>query len=345
MTPSDSTMFSRISVGKLPSEMLAELLKRHVRFDPRVLVGPGIGQDAAVIDMGDRCLIAKSDPVTFATDEIGWYAVHVNANDIACCGGIPRWFLATVLLPEAETTATLVEAIFEQIASACGQLGVSLCGGHTEITHGLGRPIVVGHMLGEVPRDSYITTRGTCVGDQIILTKGIAVEGTALIAREKRSELRSVLSADELDRCARFLRDPGISVVAEARVALEAGGIHAMHDPTEGGLATGLWELAQAADVGLAIDEAAILVLPECDRLCRHFGLNPLGLIGSGSLLISAVPDKADEIVTRLRVHEIHAVVIGEIRPHEAGCTLRSPDGTVRQLPKFDRDEITRLYE
>lgn len=204
---------------------------------------------------------------------------------------------------------------------------------------------VRGVMSGEVPRDSYITTRGTYVGDRIILTKGIAVEGTALIAREKRDEVRSVLSADELDRCARFLRDPGISVVAEARVALEVGGVHALHDPTEGGLATGLWELAQAANVGLVIDEAAILVLPECDRLCHHFGLNPLGLIGSGSLLISVAPDKADETVTRLHVQEIHAAVIGEVRPPEDGCTLRSPNGTVRPLPKFDRDEITRLYE
>lgn len=344
MTPNDSTTSSRISVGKLPSELLAELLKRQERFDPRVLVGPGIGQDAAVIDMGDRCLIAKSDPVTFATDEIGWYAVHVNANDIACCGGIPRWFLATVLLPEAETTAALVETIFEQIASACGQLAVSLCGGHTEITHGLDRPIVVGHMLGEVPRDRYITTRGTCVGDRIILTKGIAVEGTALIAREKRDELRSVLSADELDRCAWFLRDPGISVVAEARVALEVGGVHALHDPTEGGLATGLWELAQAADVGLAIDEAAILVLPECDRLCHHFGLNPLGLIGSGSLLIAVAPPQADAVVHRLQANGIHAAVIGEVLAQESGCLLRAVDGSTRPLPKFDRDEITRIF-
>lgn len=344
MTPSHSTTFSRISVGKLPSELLAGLLKRHVRLAPRVLVGPGIGQDAAVIEMGDRCLIAKSDPVTFATDEIGWYAAHVNANDVACCGGNPRWFLTTVLLPEAETTATLVETIFEQIASACGQLGVSLCGGHTEITHGLDRPIVVGHMLGEVPRDSYITTRGTCVGDQIILTKGIAVEGTALIARERREELRSIFSTDELDRCARFLRDPGISVVPEARLALEVGGVHAMHDPTEGGLATGLWELAQAADVGLAIDEAAILVLPECERLCRHFGLNPMGLIGSGSLLIAAAPQQADAIVLRLRANGIHAAVIGDVLTQEAGCLLRNADGTIRPLPKFDRDEITRLF-
>jgi hydrogenase maturation factor len=184
------------------------------------------------------------------------------------------------------------------------ELGVSLCGGHTEITHGLGRPIVVGHMLGEAPRDGYVAASGARIGDRVILTKQIAIEGTALMVREKRKELVGVLPADELACCARFLRIPGISVVKEARAALEVGGVHALHDPTEGGLATGLGELAQAADVGLLIDEAAIPLLPECVQLCRHFGLDPLGLIASGSLLIAAAPDRVEAIVTRLRMRD-----------------------------------------
>jgi hydrogenase maturation factor len=338
-------MPSRIPVGKLPASFLAELLKRYALPDPRVLVGPGIGQDAAVIEMGDRCLIAKSDPVTFAVDEIGWYAVHVNANDIACCGGIPRWFLATLLLPERGTTEALVESIYRQISDACRQLGVALCGGHTEITCGLDRPIVAGHMFGEASRDGYLAAGGARVGDRVILTKGIAVEGTALIAREKADDLRNVLSADELKRCAAFLRVPGISVVREAEVAHEAGGVHALHDPTEGGLATGLWELAQASGVGLAIDEVNIPVLPECERICRHFQLDPLGLIGSGSLLISAAPAQADAIVSRLKEQGVAADVIGTVLPAGNGCVLRSGSGIERPLPQFARDEIARLFE
>lgn len=338
-------MSARIPAGKLPAPVLDELLKRYAPSDPRVLVGPGVGFDAAVIEMGDRCLVAKTDPITFAADEIGWYAVHVNANDVACCGAVPRWFLATILLPEKEGTRELAATIFGQIGEACAELGVSLCGGHTEITYALDRPIVVGHMLGEAPREGYVMPRGAREGDRVILTKGIAIEGTALIAREKGEELRRTLPDDEVRRCAEFLRSPGISVVRDARLAMEAGDVHAMHDPTEGGLATGLWELAQASSVGIEIDEPSILVYPECDRLCRNFGLDPLGLIGSGALLIVAAPETAEAIVERLRTQNLPAAVIGRVTSATSGCVLRSSDGTTRPLPTFPRDEIARLFE
>ncbi|UCC65859.1 MAG: hypothetical protein JSV36_22485, partial [Anaerolineae bacterium] len=223
-------------LGKLPHEQLAHLLERYATDDPHLLVGPGLGEDATVIDLGhdfgDRLLVAKTDPITFASDEIGWYAVNVNANDVACMGATPRWFLATLLLPEGRTDDALVERIFGQIGRACAALGISLAGGHTEITYGLDRPIVVGHMLGEVARDRLVTTSGAQVGDVLLLTKGIAVEATAIIAREKAEELAGRFSAGFLARCQSFLRDPGISVVRDAQAALAAGRVHAMHDPT-----------------------------------------------------------------------------------------------------------------
>ena len=332
-----------LPTGKLPPELLRALLKKYARCDPRVVVGPGIGEDAAIIDMGDRFLVAKTDPVTFATDEIGWYAVHVNANDVACCGATPRWFLATLLLPEKSTTSELAEAIFAQLADACGELGVSLCGGHTEITYGLDRAIVVGQMLGEAPRDGYVTSGGAQVGDALILTKGIAIEGTAIIAREKREDLRDVVSDAILDQCADLLHSPGISVVRDAAIALEVGGVHALHDPTEGGVATSLWELAEAAQVGLVIDEAHLPVLPECDTLCGNLGLDPLGLIASGALLIAAEKGQASSIIERLRADGIDATQIGEVGRREHGCVLQA-NGTQRPLPVFARDEITRLF-
>ena len=335
----------RIGLGKLPAKQLQALLARHARADASVLVGPGIGEDAAVIDMGERCLVAKTDPVTFASDEIGWYAVHVNANDVACCGARPRWFLATLLLPELETTADLVETIFEQIAAACDELDVTLCGGHTEITHGLDRPIVIGQMLGEVGHDAVIRGAGARAGDAIILTKGIAVEGTALIAREMPDALAGVMDAQALERCAGFLKSPGISVVRDARLALEAGRVHALHDPTEGGIATGLWELAEAAGLGLRVDEDRLPVLPECALMCRHLGLEPLGLIGSGSLLIAAPREDAPGIVEKLGEANIAATVIGELTSAHEGRRLRSPDGSLAPLPEFPRDELTRLFQ
>jgi hydrogenase maturation factor len=152
------------------------------------------------------------------------------------------------------------------------------------------------------------------------------------------------MSSGELERCRNLLHVPGISVVKEAHLALEAGGVHAMHDPTEGGIATGLWEMAKAADVGLLVQEERLPILPECQTLCRHFALDPLGLIGSGSLLIAADQQSAAAIVERIRRESIAAEIVGCVVPQSDGCTLRGRDGRLRSLPVFARDEITRLF-
>ncbi len=337
-------MQGSIPIGKLPAEQLARLLAKHTRADPRLVLGARVGEDVAVIDMGDRYLVAKTDPITFATDKIGWYVVNINANDVACAGASPRWFLATLLLPEGRTDAMLVEAIFEQMAEACDRLDVTLVGGHTEITYGLDRPIVVGQMLGEVAPDRFVATAGVRVGDDIIVTKGVAVEATAIIAREKADELEEGFGAEYLRRCRAFLRNPGISVVRDAQLAQAAGKVHAMHDPTEGGLATGLWEMSQAAGVGLEIDEAAIPVLPETAALCTQFGLDPLGVIASGALLIACAPPETDAILRSLRAAEISATRLGRAVEPEQGCMLLHADRR-RRLPTFARDEIARLFE
>ena len=309
-------------LGKLPAEHLARLLARYAPSDERVILGPGVGRDAAVISFGDRYLVAKTDPITFASDEIGWYAVHVNANDVACTGATVRWFLATLLLPEARTDEALVDTIFDQIARACAELGVELVGGHTEITHGIDRPIVVGCMLGEVAPERLVRPDRTRPGDVLLVTKGIAVEGTAIIAREHDNGLAR-LGGSFLERCRGFLYDPGISVVRDAAVATAAGDVHAMHDPTEGGLATGLWELAAAAEVGLVVDESAIPILPETQTLCAQLGLDPLGLIASGALLLTVAPGDAAPILGALEEADIAATRIGHAVERERGVVLR----------------------
>jgi len=331
-------------LGKLPADHLARLLRQYAPTDPRVIAGGSVGQDAAIIEMGDRCLVAKTDPITFATAEIGWYAVNVNANDVACAGATPRWFLATLLLPEGRTTPEMVDDIFAQIHSACRQLGVAVAGGHTEITYGLERPLVIGQMLGEAARDSLVTTAGAQPGDVLILTKGIAIEATAIIAGEKRAELLPHFGSANLTRYAKFLRDPGISVVKDAAIAMAAGGVHAMHDPTEGGIATGLHELAEAAGVGLEIFADQLPFLPESTALCRHFGLEPLGVIASGALLIAAAPGSGDDIIAALAEAGIPAAVIGRAAPPDFGRRLVDAAGN-RPLPTFARDEITKLFE
>ena len=331
-------------LGKLPADQLRTLLDRYHTPDPSIIVGPRLGEDAAVLDLGDCYLVTTTDPITFATDEIGSYAVHVNANDIACSGATPRWFLATILLPEGAATPELTEAIFRQITAACQDLGVSLCGGHTEITHGLQSPIIVGQMLGTVAPERHITTSGAQVGDTLLLTKGFALEGTAILAREHQATLQQVMSVDDLNHCIQWLHQPGISVVRDAQLALEIGGVHALHDPTEGGVATGLWELAQASGVGLIVDADALPVLPECQRICDHFGLDPLGLIGSGALLIAAAADQAGAIAHHLTAAGIAATKIGTVVPQSEGCCLREANQTLQPLPQFARDQITYLF-
>ncbi len=331
-------------IGKLPLDYLAELMCRYAQADERVVVGAEIGEDAAVIDFGDRYLVAKTDPITFATDEIGWYAVNVNANDVATMGAVPKWFLATLLLPEGKATKESIEVIFSQISSACRKLGISFCGGHTEVTYGLGRPIVVGQMLGEVERGRLVTTSGAQVGDDILLTKGLAIEATSIIAREKADELAGNHPPEFIARCREFLHRPGISVVPEAQIATAQAQIHAMHDPTEGGLATGLWELAKAAKVGLVIYEEAIPILPETASLCAEYGLDPLGVIASGSLLITLSPQDSKRVIKALNEAGIEAAVIGKVVEEGEGLKLRA-EGVVKELPRFERDEIARLFE
>ena len=223
-----------LRVGKLPPNLLERLLAKVSIEDPRVLVGGRVGEDAAVIDMGDRVLVAKTDPITFASDLIGWYAVQVNANDVACMGAKPRWFLATILLPEG-AEASLAESVFSQVVDACQKLEISLVGGHTEVTHQLQRPMVIGLMLGETERERVVLTSGAQPGDAIILTKGIAIEGTAVLAREAAPALKQRgVTEDALKRARNYLFNPGISVVREALAALDAVPLHSMHDPTEG---------------------------------------------------------------------------------------------------------------
>jgi hydrogenase maturation factor len=336
-------MHKSYPLGKLPAEHLARLFSRHPLRDERVVLGPGVGHDAAAVAFGDRYVVAKTDPITFATAEIGWYAVHVNANDVACTGATPRWFLATLLLPQASTDEALVDKIFDQIADTCQQMDVTLIGGHTEITHGLNRPIVVGFMLGEVAAEHFVRPEGTRPGDALLLTKGIAVEGTAIIALEKGEALPG-LERDLLERSRRFLYEPGISVVRDAGIATSAGEVHAMHDPTEGGLATGLWELAEAADVTIEVDEDALPVYPETRALCERLNLNPLGLIASGALLLTVAPGDADAVEAALKEDGIAATRIGRVTGNGKRVVLRRQAGR-RLMPRFERDEIARLFD
>lgn len=331
--------------GKLPAPMLAALLARITRSDPRVLVGPGIGRDAAVIDMGGgRVLVAKTDPVTFAAEHIGWYAVNVNANDIACMGARPAWMLATALLPPGAPD-TLPGAIFDQITAACAALEVELVGGHTEVTIGLDRPIVVGAMLGEAARDEIVAGESVSPGDVVLLTKGIAIEGTALLAREAGGALAAAgVEPALVARAKRMLYEPGISVVPEARAICEVARPRLMHDPTEGGLATALYELAAAAGATLRFDAAAVPVFAETRAIYEALHLDPMGLLASGALL--AVVSEAECAAVERRLAEMK-IPCRRLATIESGppVVIMGTRDSAQPLPTFARDELARFFD
>jgi hydrogenase expression/formation protein HypE len=333
-----------LPVGKLPIELLEGLISQAPTQDARLVLGPGIGLDCAVIDAGPTLMVYKSDPITFATTDIGWYAVQVNANDIATSGAQPRWFLLTVLLPAGQTTEELVQQISAQVNQACRDLGITVIGGHTEITQGLRRPILVGTMIGEVTREKLVTPRGAKPGDRILLTKGIPIEATTILAREFPQRLASHLSADQIRQAAQFLYNPGISVVRDARIALQAGQVTAMHDPTEGGLASALWELAQASNRCLVIDRQAVTIPALSQRICQAFDLDPLAAIASGALLLTTPQVHAQPILKALESEGIACTEIGCVEAGPAAVWQKSTTGR-EPLSRPERDEIAKLFE
>ena len=336
-----------LPVGKLKHDFLKELLPTS-NSSTGVVVGPQLGEDAAVIALGDNYLVATSDPITFATEDIGWYVVCVNSNDIAAMGAVPKWLLVTLLLPEDATTPAMVRDIMEQITQACAAFNIALCGGHTEVTPAVTQPVVIGQMMGVTDKNALFTSADARVEDALILTKGLGIEATAIIARECEEQVHEKCDAVFLEQAKNYLVNPGISVLKDAQIAIATGGVHAMHDVTEGGSATAVYELATAAELGVIVYSDKLLGSPilysDITRtLCDMFGLNPLGVISSGAMLIAAAPEKSDAICQALGKAGIRAEVIGKFLPPEHGLWLEDATRTRQPLPVFETDEIAKL--
>jgi hydrogenase expression/formation protein HypE len=326
--------------GKLPNALLARHLDALPADDPALLVTADVGEDVAALDVtGDQVLVVHGDPITLTGDELGRYAVRVNANDVATAGATPRWFLVTVLLPRGASAAEAL-CLLGDVAGAARELGVSVIGGHTEVTAVVTRPVVSGTMLGVVDRAGLRDNRAPRPRDRVVLTKALAVEGTALLAAALADELRAAgFSDEELARCRDFLER--LSIVPEARVAACLDGVIAMHDVTEGGLATALEELSIASGCGIAVEPGRAPVYAETRRLCAALGLDPLGLIGSGSLLIVCRPTAVAALLAALDAEGVAAVEIAALTAASPGVTAIDGD---RPAPwrRFETDEAAR---
>jgi hydrogenase maturation factor len=302
---------------------------------PEVRLGPRVGEDACAIDVPSGTLVVATDPITLTGAGVGAHAVVVNANDVAVMGVRPRWFLAAVLLPEGTGEAE-VRALFDSLRAGVAEAGVSLVGGHSEVTAAVRQPLVVGQMLGLAEDRRFVRTGGVRCGDAIVQAGPAPVEGAAVLAREARERLEA-LDVDTLARASGALRVPGISVVEAALAAAELGAT-ALHDPTEGGLATGLAELAEASGVRLEIDPDRVLWFEPGRAVCRALGADPWGALASGALLAAFPPERAADACEAIAKRGIPAHVIGRAEPG-SGVVLRDGDA----LPEFARDEVARV--
>jgi hydrogenase expression/formation protein HypE len=331
-----------LTCGKLPNDLLEMFLDRFEFNDPALLTHPGIGEDTTAMDIiGDEVLVLKADPITFTTNAIGRYAVLINANDIATSGAIPRWMLATLLFPQ-NTTPSLIWYVIEEIEAMCLRYGIALCGGHTEITDAVTRPVVSGMMAGTVKKSALIEKKHMKPGDCVLLTKGIAVEGTAIIAREFHGRLKKLgLSEPLIENCKGFINH--ISILKEAQIAAKSGMTTAMHDVTEGGLASALTELSIAGGHKLFIDMAQIMIFPETIKLCNLLQIDPMGLIGSGSLIICCKPEAKKQLIAKINAAGIAVTCIGKVMDPGRGIDAID-NGQPEKWPFFEADELTRLF-
>jgi len=323
--------------GKIPPEILQSIVFSKLgRTDADVILGPELGEDAAVIKIGNQVVIAATDPITGSVEDVGWLAVHVNANDIATFGVSPRWFLASIMLPPGYTPDQLGK-IMNQIDNAAKELDIAVTGGHSEITESVTKPIVVGFMMGIAPIDKYVTSSGAKPGDALIVTKTVGIEGTSILATERSSYLSREISKDIIER-GQKLRS-SISVVKDGVTSFQTGFIHAMHDPTEGGLANGVHEICDASGVGCEIENDLIPLHDATRQICKYLKINPLELISSGCMLISCESTHASQVIDALNAVGIESVIIGKIVSDVANRKIHM-DGFYEDLPRPTTDAL-----
>ncbi len=330
----------KLAPGKIPPDLLDKLLKKFQSPSSKLLVGPGVGLDAAVVKVSDSRLAVTSDPITLAEDLMGYYCVHVNANDLAVMGAEPEFMTVVLLLPVGVDSAA-VKRLSDGLARCADQLGVIVVGGHSEITPAVNTSVMVGTMMGRLLARKPIGSAGAKPGDVIVMTKHAALEATAIIARQHPDRLRKTgFTAKDIRRAQNMIFKPGISILPEARIAIQAG-CSAMHDATEGGIVSALWEMAVGGKVRIGVDTPAIPLLDVTRRACKVWNIDPLWAISSGSLLASIGPRKAKRLISSLADSGIPASVIGHVA---RGRPSIMDTSTGRSLSPM-QDEILKIFE
>ncbi|MCX7705479.1 MAG: HAD hydrolase-like protein [bacterium] len=327
---------SKLPDGKIEHQLLRYLLKKYCRHDRSVLAGPGIGIDAALIDTKRKILAIKTDPITLVSKDIGTYAVTINANDIVCAGAKPRWLVATAIFPSG-TTFPIIEETFRDISGACQKQGISLVGGHTEISPCVSQILLCCSMIGEKMKNARQIKR-VKPGDVLILVKQAGIEGASILAREHRQLAERF--PDTVKKAINATKKPGISIVKEAMLAWKTVPVIRMHDPTEGGIAAGIAEMAECAGCGFIVEGKNISYYRPAKIFSDYLGINVSGLISSGCLLV-LVPEKySRKIINVYRKHKIPVSIIGYAIKEKK--VLVKKNGILDELKFSATDEILK---
>lgn len=319
-------------IGKVPPEILADVLDRTGQVDKQVHQPAAIGEDAAAIDIGEQTLVVSVDPISMATTHVGRLAIHVACNDIAASGAAPRWVTNTMFLPDDDPET--IKQITTQLHETALDLGVSIVGGHSEYNPDLSRPLLSLCAIGTT--DRFVGTGGANPGDVVLLVGEAALEGTAILANDFTDQLRDAgIESQTIDRAASLIDE--ISVIDAAMACRDDAS--AMHDPTEGGVVTGLLELAVASGVTVRAERERIPIRPETHRVCQAMDVDPLKIFGSGALLCTLSGDVVSNVQSILDDHDLDSAVIGTVDQGPGSVLL---DG--ERIEDAPRDELYALW-
>lgn len=321
-----------MKVGKVPEAILQRSVLKQIRTDrSEVLLGASVGEDCAAVSLKeDELFVLSTDPITGTARDIGHLAIQITLNDLASAGAEPVGVMLTFLLPENTSEAKL-RGMMEQAEAAAHAAHVQIMGGHTEVTRVVSQPVISVVGVGKAKKGRLISTAGARPGMDVIVTKWIGLEGTSIIAKEKEEALLTRYPKALVDTAKGF--DAFLSVLPEAAIAVEAG-VAAMHDVTEGGIFGALWEMAESSGVGLEIDLKKLPLRQETVEVCEFFGINPYGLISSGSMLMAA--SDGNGLVRALAAEHIPAVCVGKVTAGNDRVVLSGEERRFLEPPKAD---------
>lgn len=329
-----------LKVGKLDSEVLQSIVIDKINFRrPEVKTRASVGEDCAVIDYGPYECVISTDPITASVNDIGRLSIHISCNDIASNGIEPLGITLAVMLPVG-TTKEDVENIMAQAGAAAEAIGVEIIGGHTEVTPAVNQPVIVSTAFGRGLAGESASAGQMEAGDWILMTKSAGLEGTGIIASDKGGELQDVLTAEEMEHALELLDH--VSVVKEGIVAGKVG-TSGMHDVTEGGILGAVWELCHLGGKGCEVWEDQIFIDPVTLKIADHYGIDPLRLISSGSMIIMASDEKKDAIIEAVKAEDVAISCIGRICPVEDGVKIKRKSGEIQEITPPEADELYKV--